>query len=52
MVKEDRAFREYLEANGYDTSTMGLKPTDADFSGSVDEKDLDGDAKIVGGVAA
>ncbi|EDR09972.1 MFS Git1p-related glycerophosphoinositol and glycerophosphocholine permease [Laccaria bicolor S238N-H82] len=52
MVEEDRAFREYLEANGYDTSTMGLKPTDADFSGSVDEKDLDGDAKIVGGVAA
>ncbi|KAF9046891.1 MFS Git1p-related glycerophosphoinositol and glycerophosphocholine permease [Hymenopellis radicata] len=24
MIEEDRAFREYLEANGYDTSAMGL----------------------------
>jgi hypothetical protein len=24
LVKEDRAFREYLESHGYDTSTMGF----------------------------
>lgn len=24
MVEEDRLFREYLEANGWDTSQMGL----------------------------
>jgi len=52
MVEEDRAFREYLEANGYDTSAMGLKPTDSDFSGPIDEKDTDVDTKIVGSVTA
>ena len=45
-------FREYLEANGYDTSAMGLKPTDSDFAGSVDEKEPEVDTKIAGSVTA
>ncbi|KAG6886656.1 hypothetical protein C0995_006125 [Termitomyces sp. Mi166 len=36
MEKEDREFREYLEANGYDTSKMGLGEDTI-----VDEKTLD-----------
>jgi MFS family permease len=31
MEKEDREFREYLEANGYDTTAMGLPGTSSDF---------------------
>lgn len=52
MVEEDRAFREYLEANGYDTSAMGLKQTDPDFSASIDEKEPNVDTKIADSVAA
>ncbi|KAF8887378.1 hypothetical protein BD779DRAFT_518007 [Infundibulicybe gibba] len=37
MVEEDKQFRAYLEANGYDTSTMGLKGGEEDET-SVDEK--------------
>lgn len=42
MAEEDRLFREYLEANGYDTSQMGLGLTDESttFSdGDASEKD-------------
>jgi len=31
---------------------MGLKPTDSDVSGSIDEKDPDVDKKIAGSVTA
>ncbi|PPR02629.1 hypothetical protein CVT24_002200, partial [Panaeolus cyanescens] len=37
MALEDQKFREYLEANGYDTSAMGLRGYDSE-AGSVDEK--------------
>jgi len=37
MIEEDRQFREYLEANGYDTSEMGLGGDETEVS-SVDEK--------------
>ncbi|KAI0787864.1 metabolite transporter, partial [Fomes fomentarius] len=30
MIEEDRKFREYLEAHGYDTSQMGLTETEVD----------------------
>jgi len=40
MVAEDREFRKYLEANGYDTSKMGFADADSSFSEdyTVDEK--------------
>jgi len=41
MEKEDREFREYLEANGYDTSQMGLRESELSSGSeqaSVDEK--------------
>jgi len=42
MVEEDRKFREYLEANGYDTSAMGLPGTESETEpepeASLDEK--------------
>ncbi|KAJ2922545.1 hypothetical protein H1R20_g14539, partial [Candolleomyces eurysporus] len=41
MEKEDRAFREYLEANGFNTSTMGLPEYSSDTSSvdvQIDEK--------------
>ncbi|PPQ65301.1 hypothetical protein CVT26_000261 [Gymnopilus dilepis] len=44
MVREDREFREYLEANGYDTSAMGLRGTDTESSsidGPMDEKKME-----------
>ncbi|TFK40017.1 putative metabolite transporter [Crucibulum laeve] len=43
MVEEDRKFREYLEANGYDTSMMGLDPASerSSFDGNTDEKKVD-----------
>jgi len=44
MEKEDREFREYLEANGYDTSQMGLRESDLSSGSeesSVDEKKSD-----------
>ncbi|KAF9048617.1 glycerophosphodiester transporter [Panaeolus papilionaceus] len=37
MALEDQRFREYLEANGYDTSAMGLRASDSE-KGSIDEK--------------
>jgi hypothetical protein len=37
IVKEDIAFREYLEQNGYDTSRMGL--FDSDEMTSIEEKE-------------
>jgi len=43
MVAEDREFRKYLEANGYDTSKMGF--ADADSSFSEPEKDYTVDEK-------
>ena len=42
MVKEDEEFRAYLEANGYDTSQMGIRSeatTAADDAVIVDDKD-------------
>jgi len=39
MVLEDAQFREYLEANGYDTSAMGLKDTISIKSSVDDEKE-------------
>ncbi|KAF5311976.1 hypothetical protein D9619_003802 [Psilocybe cf. subviscida] len=36
MEKEDREFREYLEAHGYDTTAMGLPESSSEFE-SVDE---------------
>lgn len=36
MVREDQEFREYLEANGYDTSAMGLPGLNTEVS-SMDE---------------
>jgi hypothetical protein len=42
MAEEDRAFREYLEANGYDTSTMGfVEEGDTWSEASVPEKKID-----------
>ncbi|KAF8640266.1 hypothetical protein AX16_010161 [Volvariella volvacea WC 439] len=38
MLKEDEEFRRYLEANGYDTSAMGLGPSSVDET-SYDEKE-------------
>jgi hypothetical protein len=38
MEREDRAFREYLEEHGYDTSKMGLLRGDGEV-GSLEEKD-------------
>jgi len=40
LVNEDRLFREYLEAHGYDTSRMGFKDPDDEWSQeSLPEKD-------------
>ncbi|KAF2009684.1 MFS general substrate transporter [Aaosphaeria arxii CBS 175.79] len=40
---EDVKFREYLEANGFDTSTMGLKPThSSDSEGGVTAEEVKG----------
>jgi hypothetical protein len=40
LLEEDRVFREYLEAHGYDTSRMGFTDPDDDMSqGSLPEKD-------------
>jgi hypothetical protein len=38
MEQEDRAFREYLEEHGYDTSKMGLLRAESEV-GSLQEKD-------------
>ncbi|KAF8199592.1 putative metabolite transporter [Pholiota molesta] len=40
MAEEDRKFREYLEANGYDTAAMGLPESQSqtETEGSLDEK--------------
>jgi hypothetical protein len=53
MEQEDIAFREYLEANGWDTSQMGLL-TDEEVR-SIEEKRIEGDqsnASISGKEAA
>jgi MFS family permease len=39
MVAEDQAFREYLQAHGYDTDQMGLTDADSTFPESAAEKD-------------
>ncbi|KAF8150636.1 MFS Git1p-related glycerophosphoinositol and glycerophosphocholine permease [Crassisporium funariophilum] len=44
MEVEDRAFRDYLEANGYDTTAMGLPGTSSE--GSIEEKYAEKDAKV------
>jgi MFS family permease len=42
LVEEDRLFREYLEAHGYDTSKMGFVDPDDEWSqDSLPEKDAD-----------
>jgi MFS family permease len=41
MVEEDRKFREYLEANGYDTSFMGLAVEESERSSIEKEKTVD-----------
>jgi len=42
MIEEDRVFREYLEANGYDTSKMGfVEEGDTWSEASVPEKNID-----------
>ncbi|RXW25591.1 hypothetical protein EST38_g212 [Candolleomyces aberdarensis] len=49
MEKEDRAFREYLEANGFSTTTMGLPEYSSDTSSvdvQIDEKKAE--AKVEG----
>ncbi|PPQ69137.1 hypothetical protein CVT24_000003 [Panaeolus cyanescens] len=39
LAREDEKFREYLEANGYDTSAMGLRPSESDSEkGSLEQK--------------
>ena len=44
MAREDAEFRQYLEDNGFDTSTMGTH----ELTDSFDEKDsVEGDQKIV-----
>jgi hypothetical protein len=49
LVEEDRLFREYLEAHGYDTSRMGFVDPEDDWSqGSLPEKeDVKEDAEKV-----
>ncbi|KJA19447.1 hypothetical protein HYPSUDRAFT_204509 [Hypholoma sublateritium FD-334 SS-4] len=45
MLEEDRKFREYLEANGYDTSAMGLPGSEVESqteTASIDEKKAGG----------
>ncbi|KDR66707.1 hypothetical protein GALMADRAFT_232343 [Galerina marginata CBS 339.88] len=49
MVAEDREFREYLEANGYDTSAMGLPGASLTERSSVDEYD---EKKVDDGLAS
>ena len=34
-------FREYLEANGYDTSAMGLPGTESEVTSVEEEKDME-----------
>lgn len=41
MLEEDRLFREYLEAHGYDISQMGFKDDDELSQQSLPEKDTD-----------
>jgi len=41
MLEEDRLFREYLEAHGYDISSMGFKDDDELSQQSLPEKDTD-----------
>ncbi|PFH52919.1 hypothetical protein AMATHDRAFT_1657 [Amanita thiersii Skay4041] len=41
MEEEDRKFREYLEAHGYDTSQMGFEESDSDSGSVTDEKKED-----------
>jgi hypothetical protein len=46
LVEEDRSFREYLEAHGYDTSKMGFTDDDEWSQGSLPEKDAEKVADI------
>lgn len=42
LVEEDRAFREYLESHGYDTSRMGFVEEGDEWSQeSIHEKDVE-----------
>jgi len=41
MLEEDRLFREYLQAHGYDISRMGFKDDDELSQQSLPEKDVD-----------
>ena len=41
MLEEDRLFREYLQAHGYDISRMGFKDDDELSQQSLPEKDAD-----------
>lgn len=47
LVEEDRLFREYLEANGYDTSKMGFVEEGDDWSQqSLPEKEAEAETKV------
>jgi hypothetical protein len=47
LEEEDRQFREYLEAHGYDTSTMGFKEEGDDWSEQLPPEKED-DTKVAG----
>ncbi|EGN99154.1 hypothetical protein SERLA73DRAFT_182000 [Serpula lacrymans var. lacrymans S7.3] len=46
MIEEDEKFREYLEAHGFDTSTMGLHETETTSTASIEKYD-DTEEKVV-----
>jgi len=45
MVVEDRLFREYLEANGYDTAQMGLRE-ESDSGSVMEERSLENKERV------
>ncbi|THH29999.1 hypothetical protein EUX98_g4190 [Antrodiella citrinella] len=51
MMEEDRLFREYLEANGYDTSVMGLESEASSLSEDSIDKEKHHEDDIIKSVA-
>ena len=47
MIKEDEEFRKYLEANGYDTSQMGLPDDVTIVEDACEDRGSLGDEKVL-----
>ena len=51
MEREDRAFREYLEEHGYDTSKMGLPNYSEETGSTEEEKSTEGEQRGISTLA-